>query len=68
MSAEERNEGEARKGEKPKQDEVVNLNADDLDVQELDEKLLEQAAGGEGCWFFDCGSTFSCGSFGQDAT
>jgi hypothetical protein len=27
-------------------DEVINLNSDDLDVQELDEKLLEEVAGG----------------------
>ncbi len=27
-------------------DEITNLNADDLDVEELDDKLLEDAAGG----------------------
>jgi hypothetical protein len=53
-------------GERPKAKEVVNLNADDLDVQELDEKLLEKAAGGDdGCWTFDC-ANFDCGTFNKD--
>lgn len=43
--------------------EVTSLNADDLDVTELDDDLLEHAAGGESgddvqtlCWDFTCGS------------
>ena len=46
-------------------DEVTSLNADDLDVTELEDELLEHAAGGAGfefeddapmCWDFTCGS------------
>lgn len=42
--------------------EITNLNADDLDVEELDDKLLEDAAGGTyqeemraACSGFSCG-------------
>lgn len=44
-------------------DEVTSLNADDLDVTELEDELLEHAAGGRDfeddapmCWDFTCGS------------
>jgi hypothetical protein len=44
-------------------DEVTSLNADDLDVTELEDELLEHAAGGHDfeddapmCWDFTCGS------------
>ena len=44
-------------------DEVTSLNADDLDVTELQDDLLEHAAGGAefqdqqaACWDFTCGS------------
>jgi len=45
-------------------EEVTSLNADDLDVTELEDKLLEHAAGGAEvaqdeaawCWDFSCGS------------
>jgi hypothetical protein len=47
-------------------DEVTSLNADDLDVTELEDDLLEHAAGGAGkqeestlCWDFTCGSNSS---------
>jgi hypothetical protein len=38
---------------------VVNLNADNLDAGELDDKALEEAAGGAGGLAGDCG-TFRC--------
>jgi hypothetical protein len=47
-------------------EEVTSLNADDLDVTELEDKLLEHAAGGMAaqeeaslCWDFTCGSNSS---------
>lgn len=36
-------------------EELENLNADDLDIEELDDADLEEAAGG-GCWDFSCGT------------
>ena len=50
--------------DKPGQpDDVTSLNADDLDVTELEDDLLEHAAGGADfqddapmCWDFTCGS------------
>ena len=36
------------------EDELVSLNADDLDVEELDDQALEEAAGG--CWDMTCGT------------
>lgn len=48
-----------------KKEELESLNADDLDVQELDEALLEEAAGGEfsqnevpDCAAFSCSNYF----------
>jgi len=38
----------------PEHEELVSLNADNLDADQLDEQDLEEVAGG------DCG-TFSCG-------
>ena len=44
------------------EDEVTSLNADDLDVTELEDQLLEHAAGGTFeeqqamCWDMSCGS------------
>ena len=46
---------EAQQG-KP-EEELVSLNADDLDVEELDEQDLEEAAGG--CWDMTCGTNKS---------
>ncbi|HEX8451339.1 MAG TPA: hypothetical protein VF647_04525 [Longimicrobium sp.] len=46
---------EANQG-KP-EDELVSLNADDLDVEELNDQDLEEAAGG--CWDMTCGSNSS---------
>ncbi|HEX8451338.1 MAG TPA: hypothetical protein VF647_04520 [Longimicrobium sp.] len=46
---------EANQG-KP-EDELVSLNADDLDVEELDDQSLEEAAGG--CWDMTCGTNKS---------
>jgi len=43
-------------------EDMTSLNADDLDVTELEDKLLEHAAGGTFeeesalCWDFSCGS------------
>lgn len=38
---------EPKKSKEQPKDQVTSLNADDLNVQELDEKLLESAAGGQ---------------------
>ena len=46
-------------------EEVTSLNADDLDVTELEDNLLDHAAGGaeqqdeSWCWDFSCGSNSS---------
>lgn len=45
-------------------DELTNLNADDLDVQELDDKLLEDVAGGtDSSKELDACSGFSCSDY-----
>ncbi|HEX5727271.1 MAG TPA: hypothetical protein VFX98_17500 [Longimicrobiaceae bacterium] len=49
---------------KPEGEEMVSLNADDLDVEELDEKRLEEAAGGTEDWCWD----MSCGQYSAEAS
>jgi len=51
-------------------DEIVNLNIDDLDVEELEQRLELATARADDCWSdcYTCGTMISCDSFGGNCT